>query len=161
MTQTMAQTMNNPAATTTEGLRLRRFAATLLDLLILVPAALLIMLVTGLVESAEAWVMPQPIIRLSALAIGTYLLVNGYPLLKSGQTLGKRIMGIRLADAGSRQLLPAWRLALRAGIVPAIALLVSLQLLLPLYVIAALPIFGPAQRCLQDYLAQSVVIRAS
>jgi uncharacterized RDD family membrane protein YckC len=152
--------MNSPVKTPKHRLRLRRFAATLLDLLILIPAALLIMLVTGLVESAEAWVMPQPIIRLSALVIGTYLLVNGYPLLTRGQTLGKRIMGIRLADVHSGQLLPAWRLGLRAGVVPAVALLVSLQLLLPLYVICALPIFGPAQRCLQDYLAQSVVVRA-
>lgn len=143
-----------------ERLRLRRLAATLLDLLILIPTGLLLMLVSGIVESAEAWVMPQPIIRLSGLAVVTYLLLNGYPLLTQGQTLGKRIMRIRLARASDGARLPAWRLALRAAAIPTLALLLSLELLVPLYLITALTIFLPGQRTLQDHFSGSRVVAA-
>lgn len=153
--------MNDAAASSVPRLRLRRFVATLLDLAILIPAGLLLMLVTGLVESAAAWVMPQPIIRLAGLAVATYLLVNGYPLFVHGQTLGKRIMGIRLEQAAAGGRLPVWKLAWRAAAIPAVALLISLQLLLPLYLLTGLSIFLPNQRTLQDYLSGSRVVRAA
>lgn len=145
-----------------EGLRLRRLAATVADLLILAPTALFIMLATGLVESAEAWVMPQPLIRVPLLIVGTYLLLNGYLLFTAGQTLGKRLTGLQILnlDGGS---LTAGRMLIRMYAIPLIALLPALWLdpaFLPgLYLLNVCFVFGPAQRTLNDYLAGSQVDR--
>ncbi len=68
----------------------RRLLASLLDLVVFGVTALFIMLATGIVETADAWVMPQPVIRLTLLFVLSYWLLNGYLLVKSGQTVGKR-----------------------------------------------------------------------
>jgi uncharacterized RDD family membrane protein YckC len=147
-----------------QGLRLRRLAATLIDLLFLAPTALFIMLVTGIVESAEAWVMPQPLIRLALLIVGSYLVLNGYLLFSAGQTLGKRLTGLKIQtrDGGS---LPAGRLLIRLYLVPLVAVPFALWLdpvFLPgLYLLNVLFIFAPAERCGHDYLAASRVVRVA
>lgn len=146
------------------GLRLRRLAATVVDLLILAPTALFIMLATGIVESAEAWVMPQPLIRVPLLIVGTYLLLNGYLLFTAGQTVGKRLTGLKIQryDGGS---LPVGRMLIRLYAIPLIALLPTLWLdpaFFPgLYALNVLFIFGAAERCGHDYLAGSRVVRPS
>ncbi len=141
------------------GLRVRRVAATAIDLLILGPTALLIMLVTGIVESAEAWVMPQPVIRLTLLMAGSYLLLNSYTLVTSGQTLGKRLLGLRIQSASDGNLLPFWKLFLRAYAIPLVSVVIAGILLAPVYLVNLLFAFGKPQRCLHDYLAGSVVVR--
>lgn len=141
------------------GLRGRRLVATLIDLLILGPTALFIMLATGIIESAEAWVMPQPIIRLTLLAVGSYILLNGYTLTTAGQTLGKRVMGLRIQSAHDGALLPWWKLVLRTYAVVAVGALLTINILPLVYLVNVLFIFGKPQRCLHDYLAGSVVVR--
>jgi len=146
------------------GARLRRLAATVVDLLILGPVALFIMLATGVVESAEAWVMPQPIIRLTLLILGSHLLLNGYLLLKAGQTIGKRLCALKIVDARSKNRVPLWRQVLRLYGVAILAGLVALALTVDLglafYLISLLSIFGKSQRCLHDYVAGTAVIRS-
>ena len=141
------------------GLRGRRVAATVIDLLILGPTSLIIMLVTGIVESAEAWVMPQPIIRLTLLMVGSYLLLNGYLLVTNGQTLGKRLLGLRIQSATDGDLLPFWKIILRAYAIPLVSGLIAFTLLTPVYLVNLLFAAGKPQRCLHDYLAGSVVVR--
>ncbi len=141
------------------GLRGRRLVATLIDLLILGPTALFIMLATGIIESAEAWVMPQPIIRLTLLAVGSYILLNGYTLTTAGQTLGKRVMGLRIQSTHDGALLPWWKLVLRTYAVVAVGALLTINILPLVYLVNVLFIFGKPQRCLHDYLAGSVVVR--
>ena len=150
----MAEATAVPAV---EGLRLRRLLATAIDALILAPTALFIMLATGLVESAEAWVMPQPIIRLTGLAVGTYLLLNGYLLARHGQTVGKRLLKIRIRAATEDAVPPFWRLLIRAYAFPAVFAPISLQVLAIAYAINVLAILAPAQRCLHDYLCGTAV----
>ena len=145
------------------GLRLRRLAATVLDLVILAPTALFIMLATGLVESAEAWVMPQPLIRLPLLIVGTYLLLNGYLLFTVGQTLAKRLTGLRIerTEGGA---LPVGRMLIRMYLIPVSALLPALWLgpiaIAIVYLLDLLFVFASAQRCGHDYLAGSHVVRS-
>jgi uncharacterized RDD family membrane protein YckC len=141
------------------GLRGRRLVATLIDLLILGPTTLLIMLASGIVESAEAWVMPQPIIRLTLLVVGSYILLNGYTLVTVGQTLGKRVMGLRIQSAHDRALLPWWKLVLRAYTIIAVTAVLTLNFLPLIYLVNVLFLFGKPQRCLHDYLAGSTVVR--
>ena len=164
--------MSEPTAAPAEqtkpsaGLRGRRVAATTIDLLILGPTSLIIMLVTGIVESAEAWVMPQPIIRLTLLMVGSHLLLNGYLLVTSGQTLGKRLLGLRIQSASDGALLPLWKIILRAyailfvsALVALVSVLIAFLLLPPIYSVNLLFAAFKPQRCLHDYLAGSVVVR--
>jgi len=165
MSDTLAPASEKTPADTgsvAEGLRLRRLAATVLDLLILAPTALFIMLATGIVESAEAWVMPQPLIRVPLLIVGTFLLLNGYLLFTAGQTLGKRLTGLKIErqHGGS---LPAGRMLIRLYALPLAILLSVLWLdpvfILVLYAFDVLFIFGSRQCCVHDYLAASRVVR--
>lgn len=75
----------------------RRFTATIIDFVLVPPVALFMMLATGVMETAEAYVMPQPVIRIFALVFVSYLLLNGYLLMIKGQTIGKRLMKIKIA----------------------------------------------------------------
>jgi uncharacterized RDD family membrane protein YckC len=96
------------------------------------------------------------------MAIGfvIYLLVNGVMLAKSGQSLGKRALGIRIVDANARTLVPFPRLLLRrllpqqlAGAVPGAGLL--------LVVADALCVFRADCRCLHDHSAGTLVVKVS
>ena len=149
-----------------KGSRSRRAAATVIDLLILGPTSLFIMLATGIVESAEAWVMPQPIIRLTLLLVGSYLLLNGYLLVTNGQTLGKRLLGLRIQSATDGALLPFPQLLLRtyalllvSALIAPVSFLIAFALLFSAYVVNLFFAAGKPQRCLHDYLAGSVVVR--
>lgn len=164
----MSDQTGSPAEQTepSKGLRSRRAAATVIDILILGPTSLIIMLVTGIVESAEAWVMPQPIIRLTLLMVGSYLLLNGYLLVTNGQTLGKRLLGLRIQSATDGALLPFRQLLLRAyaillvsALIAPVSFLAAFALLASAYVVNLFFAAGKPQRCLHDYLAGSVVVR--
>ena len=148
-----------------EGVRWHRLVATLIDVIILGFVSLLIMLVTGIVESAEAWVMPQPFIRLPLLVVGTYVLLNCFHSVTAGQTLGKKIMGIRVQSLEGGSLLPIWKLMLRTyalpGLAIAAALLINANVALILYGISLAFVFGKPQRCGHDYLVGSVVVRTA
>lgn len=158
-----SDSVEDSGASARAGSRLRRLAATVVDLLILGPVALFIMLATGIVESAEAWVMPQPIIRLTLLILGSHLLLNGYLLFGAGCTIGKRLFALKIVCAESKTLAPPWRQFVRlyAVAIPAGLLVVAatVELGLAFYLIGVLTIFGKSERCLHDYLAGTAVIR--
>lgn len=85
-------------------------------------------------------------------------LVHGVWLHRNGQTIGKRLLHIRVVDvAGNKpNLWTLWgirHLAVLAALeLPYIALV--------LWLADALAIFGPRRRCLHDYLAGTWVVRA-
>jgi uncharacterized RDD family membrane protein YckC len=85
--------------------------------------------------------------------------LNGYLLVKNGQTIGKRLTGIRIANFGD-------------GGTPPLAKILVLRYL-PMQVLPLLPfwgvflalagdlmIFRPDQRCLHDHIAGTVVLKA-
>ena len=109
--------------------------------------------------------------------VGTYILLNGYLLVKRGQTLGKKLLRIRVVDAESKEIVSFWRvLVLRwlawMMIVPLTILLLTIAVLYPslgflvllsilLWVVAVLDplfIFKKQRRCLHDYLAGTIVV---
>ncbi len=144
------------------GNRPRRFLATAIDALLLPVTALLIMLVSGLMETAEAYVWPQPVVRILALVVFSYLLLNGWGLLTKGQTLGKRWLGLRICALDGEPL-AVWRHAIRILAVTLTALAAASLLgvwgLLLVFVVDALFILGAAERCLHDVLSGSRVER--
>lgn len=143
--------------------RRRRFLATCIDFVVLPPIALVIMLATGLMEGPEAYVWPQPVLRLFGLLVVSYFAIHGYLLARRGQTLGKKLMGLRPVSTDSGTPLVLWQLAARAFAIP-LALLLAILAHFTLAAIVALllvadpliALFGP-KRSLHDYLVGSVV----
>jgi uncharacterized RDD family membrane protein YckC len=135
--------------------RLRRLAATFIDLLALAVLSIFALLVTGLFEEADAYTSTtQFFTRLGVLLAASYLLLHGAWLFKYGQTLGKRLLKIRIVALGS-ELPPSWiRLLLRAFLLPGLSLLPYGFVLM---VVDPLPIFGKSRRCLHDHIAASEV----
>ena len=130
-----------------------RLGATLIDFIIVPPVAFLVMLVSGVLEHAEAWILPQPIYRILGLLIVSYLLLNGYLLVTKGQTIGKKVMKIRIVSNSTDEPPPIWRLFIRAFGFPILAVIpVPYYILLALVLIDPVTIVGKSNRCLHDRL---------
>jgi len=100
----------------------------------------------------------SPSLMEPALGFVLFLLANGYLLVQHGQTIGKRVMGIRIVSSDGSAV-PAGRLiGLRYGVFSALNILPVFGQLVG--VIDALCIFRSSRRCLHDNLANTVVIKA-
>ena len=137
-----------------------RLGAAVIDGVILMAASWLVLGVAmfGLIAYFSAL---QDYVVLVGLLIlltgwGMYMAINGYLLYTRGQTVGKRLVGIRVVRTNGekatltnlilRRYLPFYLL----GLLPFIGLLVIL--------IDVLFIFGEDQRCLHDRLADTKVV---
>ena len=99
------------------------------------------------------------IVLIALLGVGTFLLLNGYLLAKSGQTIGKRLLNTQIVSKEDGSILPLGKvLGLRY---------------LPVWVISQIPLVGPIfslvdslfvfrndKRCIHDLIAGTVVINA-
>lgn len=137
--------------------RTKRLLATLIDVISLAVLSTLLVLVTGLYAGPEAY---DSVIaftgRLVLVTSVAYILLNGYLLVQSSQTVGKRLMGLTLCDGPSGQTLPLQRQLLRAALVPLFILVPYATILV---LIDPLLIFGKSRRCLRDYIAGSTVLQ--
>jgi uncharacterized RDD family membrane protein YckC len=89
-----------------------------------------------------------------------YLTLNGYLLARSGQTLGKRAVGIRIVNFGDGAQTPLGKIVV-LRVLP-----ISLVTLVPKVGVFAsliddLVIFRSDRRCLHDHLAGTVVVKVS
>ncbi|HYM26921.1 MAG TPA: RDD family protein [Steroidobacteraceae bacterium] len=137
----------------------RRLAAVLVDALLAVPLALVAFSYTG---SLEAIIKHQPVslqqeLLLAAFGWASFIALHSYPLVKSGQTIGKFLLGVRIADLDGG-VPPLWRIAVLRY--------------LPLHVVAFfgplgglvltaddLMIFRSDRRCLHDLICGTRVLR--
>ena len=148
--------------------RWRRLGATLIDFALVPTLALGLMLVTGVLEHAEAWVWPQPLVRGIGLGLAAYLILNAWPLVRFGQTVGKWALRVRIVAAGSDEAPAAWRLIARAFALPALAfgLVVGVDVALAftavclVFLVDAGFVAGHARRALHDHLVGSTVVAA-
>lgn len=147
--------MNNPMAKPAG--RIRRLLASVIDIMLLAALSILLVLITGLFAGPEAY--DSVIAFTSRLVLATsvvYILLNGYLLLRSSQTIGKRLVGLALCDSTSGQALGLPRQLLRTALIPACILVpyaAVLILLDPLLVV------GKSRRCLRDYVCGSAVLQ--
>ena len=74
----------------------RRIVATAIDVVLVPVLAVIIMLVTGTMEHAEDYAGYRPVVTVILLGMTSYLILNGWLLWKSGQTLGKKLLGIAI-----------------------------------------------------------------
>jgi len=95
-----------------------------------------------------------------AIAFVVYLALHSYLLSQRGQTIGKRLVGIRIVNFGDREQTPF------AKIVVLRQLLIQLVVLVPTVgpfagLIDMLLIFRKDRRCLHDHIAGTVVVKAT
>lgn len=137
----------------------RRFAATLIDVLLVPVFAIFLMLVTGVLEHAEDWTPEaMPYLRMILLGLASYVLLNLYLLWTRGQTVGKALLGIAIVDAKSGARVPIWRLVVRGLFFPTLYLIFSIYTLgIPL--IDQALIFRKDRRTVHDWVSGTVVVR--
>lgn len=146
--------------------RLRRLAATLIDAVLVPSLTLVLVMVAGVVEDADDYVDSGWIVWVLLLAVVSYLLLNGYGLWRSGQTLGKRVMGVAIVPASpvrdgryGRAPAPLWKLiCVRALFFPLLFLSV-VPWIAALPIVDQLLIFRKSRRCLHDVVCGTVVVR--
>jgi len=106
-------------------------------------------------------------IGMNVLGEVAFLAINGYTLATRGQTIGKLIGKIQIVDFNSSKLVPVWKLFVLRHLwkfpFGIITLLIpgslDTQIFWGITTIGILMIFGPARRCLHDYIAGTKVIK--
>ena len=146
--------------------RMRRLLATGVDAVLVPALTMLLIMLTNVMEDAEDYAAPvQIVVSVLALAVISYLLLNGYLLWQRGQTVGKALFGIQIVGhrGGGPTTTPAafWRLVcVRALFFPLLfVVVVPWWLLVPL--IDQLMIFGKSRRCLHDLVSGTSVVKYS
>ena len=138
--------------------RWRRVIAWWIDATLVPGLAFFLVMITGVVEDAEDYTTNLWMLWVLLLAITSYLILNGFLLWRSGQTVGKWILGIAtVSHNGERP--PFWKLILiRAWFFPLPFLLPVFPITL-LVLLNLLPAFSSTRRCGHDWLSQTIVIR--
>ena len=150
--------------------RLNRFAAMIIDSILIMVIAFPIQIVIELAlrPSLEASGTLGLLLLGAASSVVTYaveLLLYGYFLLDRGQSIGKMVLKIQIVDLNTNKLIPfmrvfvirsawAWPFVILTYLLPVIGGL----LIMAISIIDALAIFGPNKRCFHDYLAGSKVV---
>lgn len=138
--------------------RFRRWLGSVIDVflqafLLLVGGALVQLAAPRLFAGLGWW--GHIVVMVASLLV--FLAVHGYLLARYGQTIGKRLLGMRIVSYASHQRLPLWKLvALREGLLYTLALIPGVGPIMAL--VDALAIFITDHRCLHDLLAGSAVI---
>ena len=137
----------------------RRLVATLIDMLLVPALTALLIMITGVMEHAEAYRNAMWVLYSFLLAVVSYLILNGYWLFTRGQTVGKRVMGVAIVSTGTGERAPFWKLVcIRALFFPLLFVLIS-----PLGLLAIIDqgfVFRNNRRCVHDLVAGTSVVRA-
>ena len=141
--------------------RWRRLGATAVDAVLVPSLTILLVMAFEVMEDPEDFTSAAWMWWVFALAVASYLVLNGYGLARTGQTLGKRLFGIAVVRADALAPASFWKLiCVRAPFFPLLFVIVFPPLIvLPL--LDLLPIFGKSRRCLHDWAAGTQVVRAS
>jgi uncharacterized RDD family membrane protein YckC len=141
-----------------------RFGAATLDTLINVAIFIAVgTYLAGSFDAAMAWpktASPLQTFTASMAGFVMYLLLHGYLLATRGQTIGKRLCGIRIVRTDGK---PAglWRiLALRIFPITLLSALPIPYLSNVFSLVDCLLIFRPSHKCLHDQIADTVVVKA-
>jgi uncharacterized RDD family membrane protein YckC len=143
----------------------QRLAAAILDtvllLLILVPLMIFGGYIEAVMEASRAGQDPPIGLVLAWTAVGfaMFVAVQGYPLMKSGQTWGKKIMGIRIVDLAGGQPSLTHLLTRRYLPVQAVSVIPVVGGLLGL--VNVLLIFRGDRRCGHDLIAGTRVVKGN
>jgi uncharacterized RDD family membrane protein YckC len=138
--------------------RVDRLLAIIVDVVIGLAVTVPVALYTG---AYDAVFQGQPLtwslyLQTTLVGWGWYFLVNSYWLIKYGQTVGKRLLGIRICDFQTGGVPPFWRLLVRIA-VPSFA--AQAGLIGSLFdLVDILLVFGKNRRCIHDLIASTRVV---
>jgi uncharacterized RDD family membrane protein YckC len=140
--------------------RFTRFAASIVDSIIGSIFGVPLMYFMGIWSYVSQGQQPPFMLVVGATALGFlwFLLVHGYLLKKHGQTVGKRLTGIRIADLEGR--VPSFSTLIVFRYIP-----ITLCSLIPfvgpyLSLLDVLFIFRGDRRCVHDFIAGTKVVLA-
>jgi uncharacterized RDD family membrane protein YckC len=147
----------SPGELAGRGLRL---GGSLIDGILIVLTLIPVLFLTGYWERAMAQQSTvTDIVVGGVLGVGIFLLLNGYLLMTSGQTVAKRILKMRIVSVHDERILPFGKLIglryLPQWVCGQLPLVGGIYVL-----INALFIFGEQRRCLHDHIAGSKVVMA-
>lgn len=155
--QTPSANLQQPLASSDQlASRGRRLGGALLDGLLQVPLALAGMYVAGFFDTESPLSATEVALYSLATGIASYLALHGYLLYHHGQTVGKRLLDMRIVYTNNepaefhRLILLRELPVLLVSVIPAVGSLLAL--------IDALFIFGAERRCLHDQLAGTKVV---
>ena len=141
--------------------RWARLGATTIDGLIGMVIGVPTMLMLGTLDYIQRGEQPPMSLTLISALIGlvAFIAIHGYFLKANGQTLGKKILGIRIVGMDDNVLsLPAvlvkrYLPVMGASLIPLIGQFLTF--------IDILFIFGSEKRCVHDYIAGTKVVKVS
>jgi uncharacterized RDD family membrane protein YckC len=140
--------------------RWQRFGAAFVDGLIYSVFMLTLMYFTGMFDnlSRGAEADPMKILTIQLAGLVVFVLLNGQLLVKYGQTIGKRVVGIQIvaldnSKMTTQQLVTRYAVYFLIGLIPIVGTLASF--------VNLLIIFGAEKRCGHDYAAKTKVVVGS
>jgi uncharacterized RDD family membrane protein YckC len=136
----------------------KRFAATCIDIAIMMFCLMPMVQSMGLVELVEKQqaIPPEAALKLVAFQLMMFFILHGFLLQQYGQTIGKRIIGIAIVTLDNRKpaflplILQRYVSQWLMGMVPVLGVLLRLA--------DVLFIFRDDRRCIHDLLAGTKVI---
>lgn len=134
-----------------------RLGAVLIDLVVQVLAIWLVGRLLGM-DFFEPEPTAGALVLNVAIGLAVFLLVQGVLLVRRGQTIGKRLLAIRIVRPDGGRVAPGRLLGLRYGIGFAVSAVPLVGVLFGL--VDALLIFRADRRCLHDIIADTIVVRA-
>ena len=145
--------------------RLSRLGATLVDALVgLAPLAALVVLIPMALLSGRMGSLLLFLLLAGGIGL-TVLITHMVLLVRNGQTIGKKVLGIRMITS-SGEIPSLWRVFFLRWLPFAIAATV-VELVFKrrglgnvIYLVDALLIFQPTRRCLHDLFADTHVVKA-
>jgi uncharacterized RDD family membrane protein YckC len=142
--------------------RSTRLGAAILDTIVLMALLVPAQFIAGVYDNFPN-IQPQSPVLTLLWGLGglvLYLALNGSLLAKSGQTIGKRLLGIRIANHLDGQTTPfnkivLWRIlpVQVAAMIPVVGSFASL--------VDVLFIFRKDYRCIHDHLAGTIVVKVA
>lgn len=136
----------------------QRLGAAIIDALIGIVLAVPIWMILGLSDYMAQGIEPPFAVMLASIVLGFvfFIVVHGY-FLRQGQTVGKKLLGIRITDLDDN-LVSFWRLiGWRYAPLSASMIIPVVGNFLPL--IDSLFVFRSDRRCIHDLIAGTKVIR--
>jgi uncharacterized RDD family membrane protein YckC len=110
-------------------------------------------------RAMQGQVEMSDLLGLSLISLIAFLVLHGYLLHKSGQTIGKRLLGIRIVSASDGQLISLGKIfGLRYVPIQLASVLPVIGNILP--IVDVVFIFREDRRCLHDFIAGTKVVRA-
>ena len=136
----------------------QRLGAAIIDALIGVALAVPIWMFLGLSDYMAKGIEPPFAVTATSIVLGFvfFVAVHGY-FLRQGQTVGKKILGIRITDLDDNRVSIGRLLGLRYAPISAVMFIPVVGNFLPL--VDSLFVFRSDKRCIHDLIAGTKVIR--